>query len=377
MIRVLIAERGMKSTSMRSIWLTVAMTITVVLWGVPALAEVKVFEADYTYRMGDNDSKVDARRVAVQEAKRKALQLAGAYVETLTQVTSLRLTRDEVRAYTAGVARSEIIADETRGSAQRPEISIRTRCTVDPDDLQEALNRYRENEELEDQLEASIRENDQLKKERDRLLKQLAAEKDQAKAEQARQKLGNVLDREESNDETHRFWTALAYDLSDCTETEPELGQDELAGYSAGLEKAIAIDPKNQRAHYLLAALYQKKGDVKAAEREVRTAVQRNPSNPVLHLKLGILLRARGSNDEALKEFHFVERLRPRNTVMLYYTGVTLRDLKRCGLSVLYLQRFLKDRKAIRFPKKREDAARTIDDCGGARGSYQRRIKHP
>jgi tetratricopeptide (TPR) repeat protein len=248
---------------------------------------------------------------------------------------------------------------------------------VDTDVLQGALDRFRDNEELEDQLEASVKENDQIRKERERLRLQLPAEKDKAGAEDTRKKLGGVLAREEANEETHRIWTALAYAVSDCTESDPAFSPEQLTEYTRGLDQAIKTDPRNQRAHYLLAALYQKSGDLPAAEREVRLAIQRNPSNPVLHMKLGILLRARGGNDEALKEFHFVERLRPRNTMTIFYTGMTLKDLKRCGLSVLYLQRFLADRKAARFPKKREEAAQAINDCGGARGGYQRRVKHP
>ena len=78
----------------------------------PACAEIKVIEADSTYVLGDNDSKVDARRIATQEAQRKALELAGTYVASLTQVKEFKLTKDEVTAYTAGIVETEIIKDE-------------------------------------------------------------------------------------------------------------------------------------------------------------------------------------------------------------------------------------------------------------------------
>ena len=84
------------------------LVITILTSALPlsrAYAEVKIIEADSTFIMGDNDSKVDARRIATQEAKRKALELAGTYVESLTTVKNYQLTKDEVMSYTAGVTR--------------------------------------------------------------------------------------------------------------------------------------------------------------------------------------------------------------------------------------------------------------------------------
>ncbi|MDH4162559.1 MAG: hypothetical protein OEW15_07695, partial [Nitrospirota bacterium] len=69
----------------------------------PAFAALKTIEAENLYHMGDNDSKLDARRISTQEAKRKALELAGTYVASLTEVKDYRLTKDEVTAYTAGI----------------------------------------------------------------------------------------------------------------------------------------------------------------------------------------------------------------------------------------------------------------------------------
>ena len=115
-----------------------------------ARGEVKTVEADATYVMGDNDSKVDARRVATQEAKRKALELAGAYVESLTVVKNYQLTKDEVKAYTAGILETEIASEQMRGTTEHPEIYIKARCTIDTDIITAQIDRYRENEDLKE-----------------------------------------------------------------------------------------------------------------------------------------------------------------------------------------------------------------------------------
>jgi Flp pilus assembly protein TadD len=347
------------------------------IWSMPALAEVKVIEADYSYVLGDNDSRIDARRIAVQEAKRKALEHAGTYVESLTEVRSIELRKDEVRAYTAGLIETEIVADEMRGTAEHPEVYIRTRSTIDSDTLQASIQRYHETEELKEQLQASAKENSELKKERDRLVKQLAGSRNEAAAEATRKKIAAVLTKEETNEDMHRIAKALAFPLGDSDEPpRREITAAEMDNAFAVLERVIRTNPRNQRARCLLSTLLRIKGDHEGAEREARAAIRLNPSGPVPHMQLAVLLRERGDNVNALKEFHFVERLRPHHLMMLYYTGITLRDMKRCGLSIQYLQRFLKDPRAGKFHAKREQALKAINECGGARGGHQRRVRY-
>jgi hypothetical protein len=119
----------------------------------PASAELKIIETTSSCIMGDNDSKIDARRIAVQEAKRKALEMAGTFVESLTEVKNMALTKDEVKAYTAGVVETEIVSEEMKGTAEHPEICIKARCKIDTAVLMKQIKSFRESEELKDQLE--------------------------------------------------------------------------------------------------------------------------------------------------------------------------------------------------------------------------------
>ena len=69
----------------------------------PAVAEVRTLTATGEYRMGDNDTRTDAKRLALLDAKRLALEQAGTYLESVTEVKNLQVSRDELRAYTAGI----------------------------------------------------------------------------------------------------------------------------------------------------------------------------------------------------------------------------------------------------------------------------------
>jgi tetratricopeptide (TPR) repeat protein len=337
-----------------------------------AHAEIKVIEADSVYIMGDNDSKVNSRRIATQEAKRKALELAGTYVESLTIVRNFQLTRDDVKAYSAGILETDVVAEQMRGTTEHPEIYIRAKCTIDTDVLAARISRYRENEDLKEQLDASVRENDALKKERDALVKQLAADRGKTQAEQTQQKLDAVLTREELNDDTARIWTTLAPQFDEEASTLSQK-QSDLERSAARLEQAVRINPRNQRAYCLLSFIYQKMGDYAAAEERLRTAIHHLPSAPAPHLRLGILLRQRGRYPEAMKEFHFVERVRPHNLPVVFYSGMTYKDMGKCGKAVQYLNRFLKAKSVDQYPGKKELALAAIEQCGGNRPGRQRK----
>ena len=352
--------------------------IAVTLMCLNAHAEVKVVESDSAYIMGDNDSKVDARRIAIQEAKRKALELTGTYVESLTQVKNYQLSKDEIKTYAAGVMETEVVSEEMRGTTEHPEMYVKTRCKIDTDVLMKMIDRYRENEDLKEQVQATAKENDNLRKEREALVKQLAEEKNKTKAEDTRKKLDTVLSQEEANDDANKVWNNYAIQLAygDGKDHGQEIRPAEMDKSSAVLQRTLKTNPRNLGARLLLASIYEKQGNASAAESEFRTAIQRDPSNLIAHMRLGVLLKNRGRYEEALNEFRFVERERPHNPMMLFFTGMTYKVMGRCGMAVPYLKRFLMDKRTNQYPQKREKAVETIKECGGERQGRPQRPRY-
>lgn len=358
----------------RSLSIFWGLVITLLLC-LPVRAEVKVIEADSSYVVGDNDTNVGARRIATQQAQRKALELAGTYVESLTEVKNYQLTKDDIKTYTAGILETKVVADELRGTAARRESYIKVQCKIDTAVLLSQIDRYRESEDLKEQLDASAKDNEALRKERDALVTQLKAEKDKAKAAATRQKLDTVLAKEEANDETNKVWINIGSQLVQVDENGRQIKQADLDNSSVILQKALKANPQNPRARTMLASIYQRKGNAFQAEQELRTAIQRNPSNPLLHLRLGILLHNQAKYQDALRELHVVERTRPHNPDMLFYTGMTFKQLGKCPRSVQYLNRFLKDPRANNFPRKKEIAVQTVETCGGDRPGRARKFR--
>ncbi|MHB8846261.1 MAG: tetratricopeptide repeat protein [Nitrospirota bacterium] len=325
-------------------------------------AEIKIIDAESTYVMGDNDSKLDARRISIQEAKRNALELAGTYVASLTEVKEFRLTKDEVTAYTAGIVETEVIAEEMHGSAERPEMFTRVRCRIDTSVLAHQIANYRENDDLKAQAEATARENAALKQERDRLLALLQSEKDRTKTGETKKQLDSVLSREESNAEVGKLWRRLAYRLG----TGREISKQEQSEATSALKAHLAADPRNTRAHLLLAMIYHNNGDLAAAEREAREGLVQAPDSPQLRLKLGAVLKERKKYDEALEELQKVEMVMPGNPNLLFHIGMIHAANDTCGKATSYLRKFISKAKHADPPiseRKKQRAIKAIKYC--------------
>ncbi len=336
----------------------------------PAWAAVKTIEAEYAYALGDNDSKVDARRIATQEAQRKALEQAGTFVASLTEVKEYRLTKDEVTTYTAGIVETNVVSSEDRGSAQHPEVAVRVSCRIDTDVLIRQIDRYQENEELRDQLEDMAKQQETLRKERDGLVKQLAAEKDKSKAAETQQKLGAVLTNEESIDTTKHVWAHVApqLDLYSGGEVNRQVRLGDLEDSAGKLEHVMQVNPDNQQARFLLAALYEQNNDLQKAEGMLRDTIARHPNRPILHMRLGIVLRQEKRYSEALQEFKVMEKRRPNQPQMLFQIGLTHKENRNCRLGAAYMKRFLMFTRKVDRPdieRLKPKAHEVIEACGG------------
>lgn len=353
-----------------------ALTLAFIATTRPALAEVKVIEADSTYVMGSNDKRDEAQRIASQEAKRKVLELAATYVEGLAAVKSLPLSRGEVRTYATGALAVFIAPGQTRGAAGIAEVYSRALCTVDSEQIIVKLGRFSRNEDLKEQYETYQQDNEALKKERDALIKKLASQNDQHKITATRQKLASILTREEANDDAQSVCAVLGQQITDPEERGQALTAADLDRYAGILERTAITSPHNQRAHYLLAGIYQQKGDIAAAEARLRTAIKNHPSSTSAHVKLGLLLKERGRYQEALKEFQFVKHMQPKHSLFPFYAGMTYKDLGKCGKAVQNLNKFLKDKRTINYPAKKDQAAAAIEACGGDRPGRQRKAQH-
>ncbi len=174
-------------------------------------AEIKTVEAAGEYRMEQGDTKEDAIRLAVEAAKRNALEQVATYVESVTATKGMDLTKDEIRTYTAGV----VLVREQRLSFSVEGDSIVVRvdlvAEIETKDVIRAIAALRENEDARAQLAVLRQETERLRQELERANRvQVNGTGDQGESSMRRRE---ILYRVQSNALLSQAWTdwALAH----------------------------------------------------------------------------------------------------------------------------------------------------------------------
>jgi len=163
---------------MTTIYFLFYFLITTFLLPTMSLAEIKTIYEEWEYVMGDNDTKNDAKRLCLIEAKRKVLERVGTYVESNTNVLNFNLTRDEIRAYTAGIIKTEIVSENTSFNGKSTVIQMKIKADVDTSVLankmleihrdKDLAQKYGKMQDDYKQLERQIKElQDKLKRDTD------------------------------------------------------------------------------------------------------------------------------------------------------------------------------------------------------------------
>ena len=184
-----------------------ALFVILSVWPSVTLAEVRVVTAQGEYRMGDRDTREDAIRMATEAAKRNALEQVAVYLESITIVDGLDVTRDEIRTYTAGLVL--VLEQETNTTLDGNTIVVTTDLVaqIDTEEVRQAIAALRENEDARHQLVALQQENDQLQQDLDAANQVLAQASTAEQTQQAAQQRQDILNRVQSNAMVSQAWT--------------------------------------------------------------------------------------------------------------------------------------------------------------------------
>ena len=184
-----------------------ALLVILSVWPSVTLAEVRVVTAQGEYRMGDRDTREDAIRMATEAAKRNALEQVAVYLESITIVDGLDVTKDEIRTYTAGLVL--VLEQETNTTLDGNTIVVTTDLVaqIDTEEVRQAIAALRENEDARHQLVALQQENDQLQQDLDAANQALAQASTAEQTQQAAQQRQDILNRVQSNAMVSQAWT--------------------------------------------------------------------------------------------------------------------------------------------------------------------------
>lgn len=125
---------------------------------------------DETYAMGDNDSRLDARRLTLESAKRRAAELAGTYIETDTRVSGNKISKDEIRTLSAAYLETRILAERyTLDASGKQQLVLSVHADLDKTIIHKRIESLLANTEYRGQIEQLHAENERLKDELDDL----------------------------------------------------------------------------------------------------------------------------------------------------------------------------------------------------------------
>ncbi len=136
---------------------------------------LRIVTSSGEFRMGNYDMRTDATRMAIEAAKRDALEQVATYLESVTEVKNLDVTRDEIRIYTAGVV--TVLSQQTSTRLEDGVAVIHVDLTVQADQQEviQAITALRENESAKVQLASLRTETEQLRQHLDAATQALAA----------------------------------------------------------------------------------------------------------------------------------------------------------------------------------------------------------
>lgn len=114
-----------------------------------AQAEIKVIIAEATYTMGDGETPSVAEAHVLQRAKQAALEQAGTYVESYTNVHNLNLTTEEIQTIAGGVLNVEVLEKTRTLVGDGVRFYTKIKATVTTDKMEELARRIKEKSETE------------------------------------------------------------------------------------------------------------------------------------------------------------------------------------------------------------------------------------
>lgn len=207
----------------------------------PSQAEVRVVTGTGEHRMNDHETKTDGIRLATEQAKKQALEQVASYLESVTVVRNLDVTRDELRSYTAGMV---LVLDHQATTAldgERVVVRVELTAQVDTDEVAQAITTLRQNEDAREQLLALRRDVESLQQELEAANDALAGATSPEQVQQLSHERNELLNRAESDAMVAQAWTDWVL-LTPFAQPSPSAG---LAQIHALLGLASRLNPDN------------------------------------------------------------------------------------------------------------------------------------
>lgn len=172
-----------------------------------SFADIRVVTATGEHRMTERETKLDAIRLATEQAKKHALEQVASYLESVTVVRDLDVTQDEIRSYTAGMV---LVLDQHVDTALDGDfvvIRVTLNVQVDSDEAAQAITALKQDEDVRQELLALKEDVDQLHQQLEDANQALARANSPEQTRTLNQQRTDLLNQAESDAMVAQAWT--------------------------------------------------------------------------------------------------------------------------------------------------------------------------
>jgi len=280
-----------------------------------ALSETNVIQTSGKFVMGDTDSKTDARKMALLNAKQMALEQAGVYLTSKTEVENHTLTKDQISSLAAGIISVKVIDEKWTMEGESPVVILKIEAVVDTENLEDQIKSIQENQEKVEDYQNIRTELDGLKAE----LAELKKKKDTATSE--------------IDTETVKQAEKSAIQKMIALETVQEANLDLEKGNASqaikNLDTAAALAPDQFNVYLSRSRANLKLKKYNKALQDINKALEKKPTSLRAHLiKIDILLKINQAS-KALKYCLKTLQLKPNCGACYFQKGHANLQLKR------------------------------------------------
>jgi tetratricopeptide (TPR) repeat protein len=321
--------------------------------------------------LGSGITESDAKIIATNDAKRKALEQSGMYLESNTKVINYTLVKDEIISISGSILKTNIIAENRKIINNMFAYEVKIETSIDLKILNERITYLRKNRDLEEQLNLERERNKKLAEQ----IKYLNQHANSVKNQKVKD-LVNALTASEWNrlglqqeniskkidyftkainldanyvtafynrgsayNDLEDYMTAIR-DFDQALELNPEFGkaynnrgvaQNNLGRYEQAIQDfdtALKFNPYLLTIFSNRGAAYHKLGKYDQAIRDFNKAIELNPDDALVYSNRGIAYNDLGQHRTALQDFTRVIGLSPQEPTGYYYRGSVYLQLK-------------------------------------------------
>ena len=275
-----------------SLCLIIVVTLT---FSAVTFADVKEVISTGEYVMGDLDSKRDAKKLALLEAKQMALEQAGTYLSSLSEVKDFQLTKDEISSLAAGVISVEVLEEKWTMAGENFKVTITIRAKINTDQLEEQIEASKKDHGSVEDFNTLQAEIAALKQELEELKKKESLEGDKEQE--------GLVSEDELVQERVAKLQKIAL-LQTLEKANLDLRQNNLPEAVSGFSRVLSVEPENLQALLNRALAFEKMGLLSAAKNDLDKALKLAPNSWRAHAQRGNIFQKQGKQEAALKSYN-------------------------------------------------------------------------